>query len=257
MSERTRSGETGHCYRMTLLAHPYTSPKVLEAWTGRKRYFELQEADGSHFRDVYPWIKVGFPICGSVNNTEVLIARWMGCAPIILAGVDYCFPGGRIRAQDYRRRGPYIFDPIPMQYCDTQEGKTSASQETLFYANLLLGIWKMYNLPLVQVGDKGACTEIPFVPPEELSNIFVPPEELNNIFQVYGPTRRQIEAIDKSMLEYGMYAEVDERGMGHFRWKEQDESAVESVKLLATADSYTGGFLDSAVPERGGIKDGS
>ena len=29
-----------------------------------------------------------------------------------------------------------------------------------------------------------------------------------------------------------MYAEVDERGMGHFRWKEQDESAVDSVKLL-------------------------
>ncbi len=234
-------------YGMTLLTHPYTSPKVLEAWTGRKRYFELQEADGSHFRDVYPWIKVGFPICGSVNNTEVLIAHWMGLGPIILAGVDYAFPGGRIRAQDYRKRGPYIFDPIPMQYCDTQEGKTSASQETLFYANLLLGIWKMYKLPLVQVGDKGACTEIPFIQPEDILKVV----------DIHGPGPDQIEAIDRSMLAYGMFAETDAAGIGHFRWKEQETADVETAKALIQQTLIKADFWTAPYPKGGGIKDGS
>ena len=209
-------------YGMTLLTHPYTSPKLLEAWHGNKRYFELQEADGGHFRDVYPWIKVGFPICGSVNNTEVLIAHWMGLGPIILAGVDYAFPGGRTRAQDYRKRGPYIFDPLPLQYCETREGLTPDTQETAFYANLLLGIWKMYQLPLVQVGDKSHCPQIPFILPEDLVKGC----------DIGGPGPDQIKAIDEGMLEYGMYAEVDDQGNGHFRWKEQDEAAVEGAKLL-------------------------
>jgi|GEM_PF-5707963 len=219
----------GHdTYGMVLLTHPYISPKTLDAWKGNKRYFELIDSGMSHFRDIYPWIRQGFPVAGSVNNTQTLIAHWMGLAPIILAGVDYCFPGGRTRAQDYRKRGPYIFDPKPLEYCETKEGLTTASQETLFYANVLLGIWKMYRLPLVQVGDQGACTEIPFIQPED---ILAP-------IDVEGPTLEQLKAVDKSMLEYGMFAEVDEAGMGHFSWKEQDiAAAAEAEGAKAAADA--------------------
>lgn len=211
------------CYGMTLLTHPYISPKTLEAWHGNKRYFELQEADGGHFRDVYPWIKVGFPVCGSVNNTEVLIAHWMGCSPIILAGVDYCFPGGRTRAQDYRKRGPYIFDPLPLQYCETSPGKTSASQETLFYANLLLGIWKMYKLPLVRIGDEGACTEIPYI---------AKPEDILHPMMIYPPNAEQIEQTDIALYEADMMATVDDIGLGHFHYKESDLKDYETAKIL-------------------------
>jgi hypothetical protein len=203
----------GHdTYGMTLLTHPYISPKTLDAWHGSKKYFELIDEAGSHFKDIYPWIKTGFPVAGSVNNAQVMIAYWMGCSPIILAGVDYCFPGGRTRAQDYRKRGPYIFDPKPLEYCETREGLTSASPETLFYANILLGIWKMYRAPLVQVSNQGACTEIPFIQPEDICKPL----------DISGPGPDQIAAIDKSMIEYGMFAEVDENGMGHFSWKEKD-----------------------------------
>ena len=235
------------CYGMTLLTHPYISPKTLDAWHGAKRYFELQEADGSHFRDVYPWIKVGFPVCGSVNNIQCLVARWMGLGPIILAGVDYAFPEGRTRAQDYRRRGPYIFDPKPLQFCETKPGMTSASQETLFYKNLLLGIWKMYKLPLVQVGDKGACTEIPFIQPEDILKVV----------DIHGPGPDQIEAIDRSMLAYGMFAETDAAGIGHFRWKEQETADVETAKALIQQTLIKADFWTAPYPKGGGIKDGS
>ena len=217
-------------YGMTLLAHPYLSPKTLDAWKGNKRYFQLI-ADDDHFHDVYPWIKVGFPIAGSVNNTEVLMARWMGLSPIVLAGVDYCFPDGRIRAQDYRRRGPYIFDPLPHQYVQTEEGLTTATQETLFYANILLGLWKMYRLPLIQVGDKGACTEIPFVQPEDM----------NKIIEVGGPSDAQVAAIDAAMTSYGMFAEVDDLGVGHFSYAEvayQDMKDLEDKLSLAEAEAF-------------------
>jgi len=217
----------GHdTYGMTLLTNPYISPKVLDAWKGAKRYFQLVDSGNERFLDVFPWIKQGFPVAGSVNNTQVTIAHWMGFSPIILAGVDYCFPGGRTRAQDYRKRGPYIFDPKPLDMCETKDGLTSASPETLFYANVLLGLWKMYGLPLVQIGDKGACTEIPFVQPEEI---------LQPI-DVGGPTPEQIEEIDKTMISYGMFAQVDEAGLGHFSWKERDlEQAVLAREAEAIA----------------------
>lgn len=200
------------CYGMTLLTHPYISPKTLDAWHGSKRYFELQEADGSHFRDVYPWIKVGFPVCGSVNNIQCLVARWMGLGPIILAGVDYGYPGGRTRAQDWRKRGPYIFDPKPMQYCETVEGKMSISQEVMFYSRLLLGIWKMYSLPLIQVGEQSSYPEVPFIKPEDiLQQLPVAP-----------PTEEHIKAVDAALFEAGMTAIVDENGLGHFHFREAD-----------------------------------
>ena len=223
------------CYGMTLLTHPYISPKTLEAWHGNKRYFELQEADGEHFRDVYPWIKVPFPVCGSVNNTQVLIARWMGCNPIILAGVDYAFPGGRTRAQDYRKRGPFIFDPKPLQYCETEPGKTSDSQEVAFYSNLLLGLWKMYKLPLIQVGDRSHYPEVPFIQPEAI---------LQKI-EIGGPSEEHVKEVDATLYESGMSATVDENGIGHFHFKEQDLEDVETAKkllqqLLIKADFWRG-----------------
>jgi hypothetical protein len=216
------------CYGMTLITHPYISPKTLEAWHGAKRYFELQEADGEHFRDVYPWIKVPFPVCGSVNNMQVLIARWMGCAPIILAGVDYCYPEGRTRAQDWRKRGPYIFDPKPLQYCETKPGLTTDSQEVAFYSNLLLGIWKMYKLPLIQVGDKSHYPEIPFIQPEDILKII----------EIGGPSEEHIKQVDETLFEYGMTATVDENGIGHFHFRESDLKDFEMAKklLIQTAE---------------------
>ena len=213
-----------YCYGMTLLAHPYLSPKTLDAWHGNKRYFELLEADGGHFRDMYPWITVQFPVAGSVNNTEVLIARWMGFNPIILAGVDYCFPGGRTRAQDYRKRGPYIFDPKPLQYCETQTGLTTDSQEVAFYSSLLLGIWKMYKLPLVQVGETSHQPEIPFIPPEDIGKSW------ERGFVPFGPTPEQEKMVDEHLLEYGMYANVDEDGQGHFHYREEEEGAIAQLE---------------------------
>ena len=203
---------------MTLLTSPYVSPKTLEAWKGNRRYFQLI-ADDPHFHDAYPWIKVGFPVMGSVNNAEVLIANWMGCSPIVLCGVDYCFPGGRKRAQDWRKRSAFIFDPKPLEVITSEEGtvgETGISQETAYYANLLLGIWSMYKMPLVQVGDQGAMTDIPFIPPEDLGKeIHADP-----------PTDVQLAAVAATLAEYGMRTYVGEDGIGHFHYKEQDEAAV-------------------------------
>ena len=236
------------CHGMILLTHPAISPKTLDAWTGCKRYFEPKdETNTIHFRDVYPWIKTSFPVCGNVNNAQVLIANWMGCNPIILSGVDCGFPGGRTRAQDYRKRGPFIFDPKPLQYCDTRDGKLSVSPETLFYKNLLLGLWKMYLLPLVQVGDKGACSEIPFIQPKDIASCRM----------VDIPTLDKIREIDLSMLEHGMFASVREGSLGSFHWKEHDMEAVGLAKTAYESASDQADWWTAPYPTGGGIKDES
>jgi hypothetical protein len=219
---------------MTLLTHPYISPAVLAAWTGNRRYFQLI-ANDPHFQDVYPWIKTGFSIAGSSSNIQVMIARWMGCSPIILAGVDYCFPEGRMRFQDYRKRGPYIFQAMPLQYMpeEAPSGRTGASQEVLFYASLLLGIWKMTKAPLVQVGTQGACHEIPTIAPEDICKKIEVPEIPQSVW----------DEVDKHMAEYGIHAEVDEDGIGRFSYKDKDLAAVEEAnkaldKAMKAADAW-------------------
>jgi hypothetical protein len=209
-------------YGMTLLTHPYISPRVLDVWHGNKRYFQLI-ANDPYFLDVYPWIRQGWSIAGSVNNLEVMIANWMGCSPIVLCGVDYCFPNGRARAQDWRKRGPYVWEPKPLQYVEetVPEGKTAASQEVLFYANLLLGIWKMFKLPLIQVGDQGSCHEIPFIQAEDIGKTITVPEI----------TEATWAEVDKNMAEFDMHAFVDESGVGHFRYREEDIEGRKTARL--------------------------
>ena len=209
-------------YGMTLLTHPYVSPKVLDLWKGSKRYFQLI-ADDPRFRDVYPWITQGWSIAGSVNNIEVMIAHWMGFSPIVLCGVDYCCsPTGQTRAQDYRKRGPYVFDPKPIQFTDQviPPGQTASSQEMLFYANLLLGIWKMFKMPLIQVGNQGACSEIPCI---------AGPEDLGKKITVPETTEATWAEVDRNMAAFGMHAEVD-NGIGHFSYREQALAAVEVAR---------------------------
>ena len=214
-------------YGMTLLTHPYISPKVLDMWKGNKRYFQLI-ADDPHFRDVYPWITQGWSIAGSTTNVAVMIANWMGFSPIVLCGVDYCCPGGQARAQDYRKRGPYVFDPKPLQFVQADTSAqvpsgltpTISSQEMLFYANLLLGIWKMFKVPLIQVGNQGACSEIPCI---------VGPEDLGKIITVPETTEETWAVVDRNMASYGMNAEAA-NGIGYFHYKEEELAAVEPAR---------------------------
>jgi Protein of unknown function DUF115 len=210
-------------YGMTLLTHPYVSPRVLDVWKGRKRYFQLI-ANDPHFSDVYPWITMGWPIAGSVNNVEAMIADWMGLSPIILCGVDYCCPRGQARAQDYKKLGPYSFEPKPLRFveADTSEPvpegltPTISSQEMLFYANLLLGIWKMTKMPLIQVGNQGACSEIPNI---------IGPQDLGKKITVPETTDETWAEVDRNMTSFGMYADVVD-GIGKFHYREQELAAI-------------------------------
>ena len=53
------------------------------------------------------------------------------------------------------------------------------------------------------------------------------------------------------MLEYGMFAEVDANGIGHFRWREQELGDVEAAKKLLQQTIIKADFWDEPYP-RGG-----
>ena len=200
-----------------LLTFPGISPRILERWPSRVRYFRLigDPLDEARF----PWIDTQFPMLGSVNNTEVIIANFFHCDPIVLAGVDYCFPGGRTRAQDYRRRGPYIFEPKLLQYAETEEGKTTSSEEQLFYANILLAFWKAFKMNLVQVGDRGAMEEIPRISVEDLARPIVVPALPENFWS---------DVVDKDMIAMGLYANV-QGSVVNLHYKDRDKEIAENL----------------------------
>ena len=192
-------------YAAVLLTHPGVSPLAIEAWKGLKRYFNVDAGTGgSTMTAAYPWIRKSFPLFGSVSNMGVQIAAWMGYSPIFLVGVDYCFCGGKTRATNYNRRGPYWYDSIPAPSIDsTSEGTTP---EMRFYVLLLLCLWKLHRLNLCVIGD-GALEGI------------LPSEATE-----YDPI--QFDPLVDSITEpEGIYAEIlpGNQGRLHFAQDDQNE----------------------------------
>jgi len=193
----------------TLLTFPGISPKVLEKWGPRKvRYFLLTEDRLDEAR--FPWIESKYPMMGCITNMAMLLADTIGCNPLVLAGVDFCYPDGRKRAQDYRHRGPFIFEPKPIEYVQTQPGKTSTSQEQIFYAALTYALWKSFRLNLVRVGDKSALDLIPSIKPEDLGG------KLD--FKLDPPNDA---AIDEFTKELGIYCDTT-GGKIQIHYKDRD-----------------------------------
>ena len=219
---------------LILLTHPGISPGVLKVWKGRRRYFRLIDDPFDEAR--YPWINTAFPKLGSVNNEEAILAHFMGYSPILLAGVDYCYgPDGRERAQGWRRRGPYIFNEIPPKYLPTEPGKSTTTDEMMFYAACLLGIWKSYRMDLVRVTDRGAVDQIPWIPAEALGHP-INPAPLD--------WETTIQMIDEAMHELGVHLD-DSLGIGRgvFHYKDTDLAAVKQadmalVQAYAAADFW-------------------
>jgi|SRR5208282_59409 len=225
---------------LLLLTHPGISPRVLDAWKGRKRYFRL--IHGDPFDEArFPWIDSAFPVMGSVNNMEVLIANYFGCSPILLTGVDYRYgEDGRERCQGWRRRGPYIFNEIPPRFMQTEPGRISSTPEMLFYATHLLGIWKSYRMNLVRVTDKGALTELPWIKPEDLAR---------PITEAPVDWETTIPVIDASMHDMGVHLDDSQgAGRGLFHYRDQDLARVKQARFAAVVAQEAADFwleLDS------------
>ena len=189
-----------------LLTFTGISPKVLARWPSRVRYF-LNDCD-RYDPQRFPWINISFPLLGCVSNLMVKIAHYFRASMILLAGVDYCYPDGRKRAQDYRRRGPFIFEPKPLEYVPTEEGKVSSSEEQLFYAAILYALWKGEKMGLVRVGDKSALELIPSITPDKIGH---------SVLAMPTPDSTW-DKIDEFTTELGLFSDVADGRMAiHFK----------------------------------------
>jgi hypothetical protein len=148
--------------RTTLVAHPSVSPLALRAWKGRRAYYRISIGGEWDFTQacVYPWIRASIAPLGSVVPASIQVADIVGCSPIILAGVDFSFIGGRYRATDYARRAFDHFMEIPDQAVPDRAAK---EEEMQGYRNNLLALWKTRKYPLVQLRtrDESALLELP------------------------------------------------------------------------------------------------
>ncbi len=78
--------------------------KIAKIWKGRILYYNMAHGGIQFFDSVLPFLFPGFPAvqnAGCVVNTASIIANWMGCKPLILAGSDFSYPGNKIACDTY------------------------------------------------------------------------------------------------------------------------------------------------------------
>jgi len=101
-----------HCFDdidtvgMEMITHTSIHPNVLEAWKGRKYFFNTMHPKIEFFETILPMVYRSFPSLPNsacVVNTCVRIALYTGCKKIYLVGVDYGFPNMKYRATQYSK----------------------------------------------------------------------------------------------------------------------------------------------------------
>lgn len=97
----------------TLIANSCTHPDTIQNWKGPILFFNMFGED-EFARHLLPNI---FPHLGrianvgTVGNTAIMLANGMGCAPLILVGMDFCYSAiedgqePRYRCNDYKFSG--------------------------------------------------------------------------------------------------------------------------------------------------------
>jgi len=82
-----------------LAADPESCPKILENYPGPKLVIGIDTPE-TRWLDTFAPAKSALPKGRSVGHTAFYLARFMGADPIILTGLDLCFPDGRAHAAD-------------------------------------------------------------------------------------------------------------------------------------------------------------
>jgi hypothetical protein len=103
-NENTIDSITDKCHKWPntiLVTHTCIHPKVLRAWTGKVKFFRPVQINNAFFEEtlthMYPDIEVGFLNAGCTANTELELANFLGCWPIIMSGIDFGFVDGLSR----------------------------------------------------------------------------------------------------------------------------------------------------------------
>ncbi len=152
-----------------LITHPYATPKMLKKWKGKKLYYRRYYV-GMEFSEVilplmYPWIKIGFRVTGSVVNNAVSIAKYWGFSPIFLIGVDLGFrddkkPKGRFfwptKKGDWEELPIKPREDEPLIY----ENNLKTNPGFINFKEALLQIWKGENANIIDCSN-GILTELP------------------------------------------------------------------------------------------------
>jgi hypothetical protein len=199
-------------YRTILLTHPGVSPKVFDTWQGRIALFLLSfEGEWSELQStVYSWIQAKVQPQGCVVNTTIQIAEFLGCSPIILAGVDFALIDGRNRATDYVYQGVGIDAPKP----DEMRDASLHDGEMAFYHAMLLAMWKTRKTQIWQVvpHPQARLKEFPTVSLEGL----------NLPYPEYLSPERIDKIVDRRLKKEGMYVHPPVDGSARIEYLETD-----------------------------------
>jgi len=194
--------------KAVLLTHPYAEPKMIKQWKGSKLYYRRYYV-GMEFSEVilpfmFPWIRIGFRVTGSVVNNAISIAHFWGYNPIFLVGVDLGWKDdSRARAMLFKPRGRDEWDELPPPTAEDlrkRRGKeiisfpdgNKTTQNLISFKDSLLQIWKGDKVKLINC-TKGFLSELPYADPFEVikksgigfEELLKTDEEINETVQKY------------------------------------------------------------------------
>ena len=172
---RTADQVKGYTWKKaTLITHPNVDPLVIKSWKWKKLYFRRVFPGIEYFEIVlpmmFPMIRLGLRFAGSVANTAVSIAGFLGYNPIFLVGVDYAYYNGVARAFSYlptkngwRKIEPRkITDirPEKLKNLITYKDDIKTEDSNLSFKGHLLNMWASDNVNLISCSN-GIVDEIP------------------------------------------------------------------------------------------------
>lgn len=212
-------GAPGYDWGETMLVtHPSISPEILKNWKGPVRFFRPMQMGYDFFDNVYPkmydFIDFGLVNAGCTVNTEAELATLLGCAPMVIAGVDFGFVDGRARCAQFNwEGGAWVRQPDPPLQTRSAMRRSRAgcmtTEEMAIYKQNFFLLARTEATTVYSV-SRG------IIRPEEVSG-YVRPEELAPALKM-GKLElgepKEIEAkYDLVLAEFGVRLEEGEGGI--------------------------------------------
>jgi len=201
-----------------LITHPSCDPTILKNWKGQLRMFRPMQMGYDFFDNVYPqmydFIEFGLVNAGCTVNTELELATLLGCAPVIITGVDLGFVDGRARCAQFKYvEGRWERQPDPP--LQTKSAMRRSRAGCLTTEEMAVYKQNFFLLARTEATTVYSCSR-GIIRPEEVSG-FIAPNEVNKALEMHKlelSDPKEIEAkYDKVLEEFGVKISEEENGI--------------------------------------------
>jgi len=168
-----------------LILNTCSDPKISNVWKGKIHWYTMKHPGVQFMDKILPALFPKFhslPNLGNVGNTSVLLADYMGLAPVVLIGQDYGYTGGRMHAQlfNFDQDGkPTEIETDHADLFEKRSGKVRVGDIATYapfldYRNTIYDLSNKKGISIVNCTEGGLLTKLPCMPLDKMIEILIP-----------------------------------------------------------------------------------